>query len=150
MLCLVPRNSLVISKHDPYAVLRPSVSYKDFLCFWQKVPEISLFSQESLSALSQYNKEAFYVMGDGQLTSVFLQTKNYSIPISQGKHLHCLYYNHDHSSHKQLTESKGQKPTGAAEEQLHKHQCLQNKQDYKRIIIARKRGHQPSNLSLFL
>ena len=54
-------------------------------------------------------KKHFYVMGDGQLTSVFLQTK-YSIPISQGKHLHSLHYNHDHSSHKQLTESKGQKP----------------------------------------
>lgn len=48
-------------------------------------------------------------MGDGQLTFVFLQTQ-YSIPISQGKHLHSPNYNHDHSSHKQLTESKGQKP----------------------------------------
>lgn len=46
LLRLVSRNSLVISKHDPYAVLHPSVLYKDFLCFWQKVPEISLFSQE--------------------------------------------------------------------------------------------------------
>ena len=59
LLCLVSRNSLVISKHDPDAVLHPSVLYKDFLCFWQKVPEISLFSQEQFQALSQYNKEAF-------------------------------------------------------------------------------------------
>ena len=48
-------------------------------------------------------------MGDGQLIFVYLQTK-YSIPISQGKHLYSPNYNHDHSSRKQLTESKGQKP----------------------------------------
>lgn len=48
-------------------------------------------------------------MGDGQLTFVLL-LMNYSIPISQGKHLHSpvfLNYIHDHTSHKQESESKG-------------------------------------------
>lgn len=48
-------------------------------------------------------------MGDGQLTFVLL-LMNYNIPISQGKHLQSpvfLNYIHDHTSHKQESESKG-------------------------------------------
>lgn len=67
-------------------------------------------------------------MGDGQLTSVFLQSTAF-LSAKGNTCTACITTTTTHPTNN--SQNPKEKTTGAAEEQLHKHRFLQNKQDHK-------------------